>query len=61
MNGMYLRSLSFPYLFNSTLGFIRHLPSDASISLRNVVMEIHKDVITFWNFKQDRFEDEVLN
>ena len=40
-----------PYLFNSTLGYTRSLAGGSQKLLRDCLMEIHKDVITCWNFK----------
>ena len=40
-----------PYLFNSNLGYTRSLAGGSQKLLRNCLMEIHKDVVTCWNFK----------
>jgi hypothetical protein len=55
---VFLASVSL-HLFNCTLGYTRSLASGAHLGrklLRDCLMEIHKDIITCWNFK-----GQVLN
>ena len=50
MRSMYPRCLS-SCLFNSTLGYTRSLAGGSQMLLRDCLMDIHKDIITCWNFK----------
>ena len=58
-DGYVLLASVFLRFFNSTLGYTRSLASGALLGrklLRDCLMQIHKDVITCWNFK-----GQVLN